>query len=96
MPLTLRRLPGHDTWDSPGAPNENNSVSSGGLSPDLGDVWKHGCPIRRGKPAGSFGEAPLGRAMAPFWTAMTFWLCVRRPSSGMSPVNTGLAASSSS
>ena len=42
--IVSRGLPGHDTWDTLGDADENNSVSSGGLSPDLGDTWKYGCP----------------------------------------------------
>ena len=34
------------------------------------------------------GRALTGKGLGPFWTAMTCWVCVRRPASGSSPVNT--------
>ena len=37
-------LPSRGTWAISGDTDDDNSVSSGGLSPDLGDVWKNGCP----------------------------------------------------
>ena len=31
-------------WDLPEVADDNNSVSSGSVSPDLGDMRRHGCP----------------------------------------------------
>ena len=33
-----------NTWAHPGKIDDNVSMSSGSLSPDLEDLWKYGCP----------------------------------------------------
>ena len=42
--VDARGLRDQNTRDSPQNSDENNSVSSGSLSLDLGDMWRHGCP----------------------------------------------------
>ena len=34
----------NNTRGAPGHAEDNVSISSGGLSPDLGDIWRCGCP----------------------------------------------------
>ena len=37
-------VPADNNWAHPGYDDDNASISSGSLSPDLGGMWKYGCP----------------------------------------------------